>query len=154
MTKYILALGTSQDKGEQYLINAKKAIAKIHGIKICGSSAAFKNGSYNTHYNCIFINSSLAVETAMHPKSFFRELVAIEHRFGRIRTYENAKRTLDVDVLMSLDLNYKSDSLLIPHREAFVRNFFVIPAIEAINDAGWPMPHVLWQASQRVVKKL
>jgi len=77
---------------------------------------------------------------------FYRNLYAIENELGRIRTYKFARRTIDLDLLLSLDITFKGANFFLPHKEAFKRMFFVVPAMEALQSAGWPIPHRLIKA--------
>ncbi len=68
---------------------------------------------------------------------------------GRIRTYRYAPRTLDLDILIASNLDYKSSTFRVPHTQAFVRSFFVVCAAEALMHAGWPTPINLAMAKTR-----
>jgi 2-amino-4-hydroxy-6-hydroxymethyldihydropteridine diphosphokinase len=82
----------------------------------------------------------IAAQASLEPLSFYRYLYAIEKEFGRIRTYKFARRTIDLDLLLSLDITFNGTNFFLPHQEAFKRMFFVVPAIEALQSAGWPIP--------------
>lgn len=140
MSKYLIALGTSQQNGPCYIERALIALNKKSHISLVSQSRIYQNGSQGMHVNYLFHNCVCAVETSRHPHTFYRELSTIEYRLGRIRTYRNAPRTIDIDVLLSLDLIYISSNFFVPHKQVWERNFFVIPAIEALKLAGWPLP--------------
>ncbi len=108
-------------------------------MAVSGASRILANSASKTAFNFLFYNCVLAVFTKMPPHPFYRELQRIEHRCGRIRSFCNAPRTIDIDVLLSLDLTYMSPHFFVPHQAMWERNFFVIPAIEALKSAGWPV---------------
>lgn len=147
MPRYLIALGSSHHEAEKYINNARVFLLNIKNLSLAGQSRIYKNNAAQTNYNCLFHNAVWAVTTYCHPRVFYRELSFIESTLGRIRTYRNAKRTLDIDILMSIDYTYESSSFFIPHKQAFQRHFFVIPALEALKSASWPVPLVLLQAS-------
>ncbi len=49
-------------------------------------------------------------------------------------------RTIDIDILWSLEGTFQSNHFFIPHKQALMRNFFVVPAIESLKSARWPLP--------------
>lgn len=151
MTRYLIALGSSHPRGGVYFEKTKQHLCKKN-IFVVGESSLYKNNSVGTSYNCLFYNCVLAVLSPSHPHVFYRELRAIEHALGRIRTYRNSRRCIDIDVLLSLDIVYKSSSLFIPHKDAWERNFFVIPALEALKSASWPKPLVAAEAGAKFAK--
>lgn len=140
MSRFIIALGSSHEQGQKYLDHAVVKIKENKLFRVCGESKIYKNGASLTGYNCLFYNSALAVESSMHPFLLYRELYALEHLLGRIRVYQNSRRTIDLDVLISLDFCYSSSVFFMPHKQAFKRIFFVIPMIEALKSAGWHVP--------------
>lgn len=149
MPRYLIAIGSSHSDGQNYLRRALLVIESDGNFSICGASRVYQNSSADTTYNRLFYNGAVAIKTPFHPQVFYRELARIEQTLGRIRTYRNAPRTIDIDVLMSLDFTYKSGSFFLPHREAMNRNFFVMPAIEALKSASWPVSLSLRKASSK-----
>jgi len=47
-----------------------------------------------------FINAVAQVETTLAPRALLAALLDIEHRHGRERSFRNAPRTLDLDLLL------------------------------------------------------
>jgi 2-amino-4-hydroxy-6-hydroxymethyldihydropteridine diphosphokinase len=154
MPKYVLALGSSHHYGEHYINRAVDQIIDAQMITVQSKSRVYKNSASMTTYNSAFYNCALAVETSLHPRILYRELFALEYRLGRIRTYMNARRSIDIDVLMSLDFTYKSFNFHLPHGQALNRIFFVLPAIEALKLACWPLPIFLVQARAKFGREL
>lgn len=147
MAHYILSLGSSHHHGAGYIKRAIDGIVDKKIARLCGQSRIYKNGASMTTYNSAFYNCALAVSSAMHPQVLYRELFALELALGRVRTYRNARRTIDIDIVMSLGFTYKSSNFYLPHKEALNRIFFVLPAIEALKSAGWQLPISVVQAA-------
>lgn len=74
------------------------------------------------------------------PAALLEELQRIEHRFGRVRPYPNAPRTLDLD-LIDLDgaLRDAPDPIL-PHPRAHLRAFVLAPLADVA--LGWVHPRL------------
>lgn len=146
--RYIISLGSSV--GKIYINNALEELNNHCEIVYYGSSKIYYNKSVGTVRNCLFYNCAAAVSSELEPQAFFRELRAIEQKLGRIRTYRNAARTLDIDIILSFPFSYNNNSLIIPHGAIFERSFFVYCAIEVIQFVGWPVLYSLCAARARL----
>lgn len=148
MPRYVVSLGSSHPEGLQYIHNA---LTKIHTstIRLIAHSRIYKNSSILTIHNHLFYNCAAAVTSQLEPYALFRELHALEMQLGRVPAYRYAPRTMDIDVLMSLDLVYMSSLFFLPHKHAWERNFFVIPAMDALRSAGWPLSIEMVRSGQQ-----
>ena len=77
-----------------------------------------------------FLNAALALETPLSPTALFAGLLAIERDLGRVRTYRNAPRTLDLDVLLLDGLVLNAPELTVPHPRLHERVFVLAPLAE------------------------
>lgn len=146
MPNYIVAAGSCHSQGPSYLLRARESLRGHTQLRLCGESKIVKNGSQGMRINRLFYNCAFALSAPMEPLTFYRELKVIEFKLGRIRSYRNAPRTIDLDVLIAFDLIYNSTTFSVPHREFYTRDFFVSVATEAILSAGWPIPLALSRA--------
>ena len=149
MNKYLIAAGSCHHNGIYYLAQAEKILSQHYNFMLCAKSKIYKNCSKFSYTNRLYYNLAFAVKTRLEPLVFYRELRSIESTLGRIRTYKNSPRTLDLDILMVSNLEYKSSTFRVPHTQAFVRSFFVVCAREALMHAGWPTPIDLTMAKTR-----
>lgn len=149
MNKFVIAAGSSHHNGLFYLAQAERRISGYKNIIIHSKSRIFKNCSKFSKTNRLYFNQAFALKTIFEPLVLYRELRSIEHTMGRIRTYKNAPRTLDLDILLLSNLEYKSSTFQVPHAQAFVRSFFVVCAKEALVRAHWPVPAALILAKTR-----
>ncbi len=145
--RYIIAAGSSAK--ESYLGAAAREIMNCRAITFHGMSASYQNKSEQSPLNRLFFNCAMALSSELEPHFFYRELRAIEHRLGRVRSYANAPRTIDLDVLYAFPFAYSSSTFSIPHQELFRRSFFVSCALEVIKSVGWPTPISFYQARLR-----
>jgi 2-amino-4-hydroxy-6-hydroxymethyldihydropteridine diphosphokinase len=72
------------------------------------------------------------------PLTLLRALQAIEHDHGRQRPYQNAPRTLDLDLLLIGDLCMTTTELTLPHPRMMKRAFVLIPLAELEPDLRGP----------------
>ena len=74
-----------------------------------------------------FLNSVLEVSTSMSPQRLLRYILHVERRFGRRRTFANAPRTLDIDMIFFDDRVIQTPQLTLPHPHWHERDSVRIP---------------------------
>jgi 2-amino-4-hydroxy-6-hydroxymethyldihydropteridine diphosphokinase len=94
-----------------------------------------------------FLNAVAAVETALSPVEVVRGLLAIEHAMGRRRTFRNAPRTLDLDLLLFGDALFDTAEVAVPHPRMHERAFVLIPLAEIA-------PHVVHPVLRQTISDL
>lgn len=77
-----------------------------------------------------FLNAVAAVDTTLTPAEMVRGLLAIERSMGRRRTFRNAPRTLDLDLLLFGDAHLDTAEVVLPHPRMHERAFVLIPLAE------------------------
>ncbi len=77
-----------------------------------------------------FINAVAQVETGLAPRALLGALLGIEHRHGRERSFRNAPRTLDLDLLLYGDAHFHEEGLALPHPRMHERAFVLYPLLE------------------------
>ena len=85
-----------------------------------------------------FINAVAQVETSLAPHALLAALLDIEHRHGRERSFRNAPRTLDLDLLLYGDAHFHEAGLTLPHPRMHERGFVLLPLLEIVPDATIP----------------
>lgn len=78
------------------------------------------------------------VETGLSPRALLDALLALELECGRTREFQNAPRTLDLDVLMYDDLVHHEHGLTVPHPQMHLRAFVLQPLLEIAPDCVIP----------------
>jgi len=85
-----------------------------------------------------FLNAVAALETALTPTELVRGLLAIEKAMGRARTFRNAPRTLDLDLLLLGEARLNTVEVGLPHPRLHERAFVLVPLAEIAPDAQHP----------------
>ncbi len=85
-----------------------------------------------------FLNAALALETALAPTELLDALIAIERAMGRVRTFRNAPRTLDLDILLLGGVAH-TPGLTLPHPRLHERAFVLAPLAEIAPDVVHPV---------------
>jgi len=85
-----------------------------------------------------FLNAVAGLQTRLMAHDLLTHLQAIEHRFGRMRPYRNAPRTLDLDLLMHGQTHSDTPDLQLPHPRLHERAFVLAPLAELAPDLEIP----------------
>ena len=85
-----------------------------------------------------FVNAVAQLETGLPPERLLDALQAIEARHGRERSFPNAPRTLDLDLLLFGKLVVQTERLTVPHPRMRERAFVLDPLREIAPDLELP----------------
>jgi 2-amino-4-hydroxy-6-hydroxymethyldihydropteridine diphosphokinase len=86
-----------------------------------------------------FLNLAIEIETHLNPSELLSFCQDIEASCGRIRTFPNAPRTLDLDILLIEDLVMNEKDLVIPHPHLWERRFVLEPLAQIAPEAVHPV---------------
>lgn len=81
-----------------------------------------------------FVNAVAVLDTALAPHELLSELQGIEARHGRERSFPNAPRTLDLDLLLHGGRQQADPTLTLPHPRMHERAFVLKPLVELVPD--------------------
>jgi len=96
-------------------------------MAVVRTSPLLKNPPFGYLEQPDFLNGVMEVATNMKPMALLRRLLWVERRFGRRRTFANAPRTLDLDIIFYDDLRLNSRRLRVPHPHFSERESVMIP---------------------------
>jgi 2-amino-4-hydroxy-6-hydroxymethyldihydropteridine diphosphokinase len=96
-------------------------------LTITDTSILYKNPPFGYLDQDDFINSVMIIKTNLSPKELLYFLLRTEKKFKRKRTFKNAPRTLDLDIIMYDDIVYKDKKLILPHPFFKKRDSVVLP---------------------------
>jgi 2-amino-4-hydroxy-6-hydroxymethyldihydropteridine diphosphokinase len=64
---------------------------------------------------------------------FFKNMQRLENWFKRTRSFKDAPRTLDIDIIFFDNLQINTEKLTIPHKSWYQRESVVIPLQRMLN---------------------
>ncbi|ULJ60875.1 2-amino-4-hydroxy-6-hydroxymethyldihydropteridine diphosphokinase [Wielerella bovis] len=134
MKTTIIAFGSNlQNPAEQIrrAIVAVSALPKIGSLK---TSSLYRTTPVGYADQPDFINAVAIAQTDYTAAELLTELQAIEQQFGRERSFRNAPRTLDLDIIDYNHEIYQTDTLILPHPRAHERSFVMQPLAEIAPD--------------------
>ena len=99
-------------------------------VELVKTSLILKNPPFGYEDQYDFFNSVIILKTSMKAKSFLDYLLRVEKKFARKRSFANAPRTLDLDIIFFDNIVINTPKLQIPHKSWFKRNSVVIPLMD------------------------
>jgi len=94
---------------------------------IYASSPLLKNPPFGFLKQKEFLNGIMVLQTNLSPKEVLKQMQRYELRFRRKRSFKDAPRTLDIDIIFFNKLKLKSKRLTIPHPHYSERPSVLIP---------------------------
>ncbi len=84
-------------------------------IEIFETAPTLKNPPFGYLNQRYFYNSLIYVKTSLKPKALLRYILHLEKKFSRRRSFQDAPRTLDIDMIFYEDIIMNSKELILPH---------------------------------------
>ncbi len=136
MTKHIAFIGLGSNLADPVaqVSQAFKALGNLLQTQVIRHSSLYRSAPVGYLQQPDFINAVAQLETALAPRELLDALLALEHECGRTREFQNAPRTLDLDVLLYDDLIHHEHGLTIPHPQMHLRAFVLQPLLEIAPD--------------------
>lgn len=138
MSKAFVALGSNLENPVLQIKNALLALQKLPKTKLIRTSSLYQSKPFGYSDQPDFINAVAEVNTQLSPKILLDGLLSIENKAGRERSFANAPRTLDCDLLLYADMVISSEKLTLPHPRMHTRSFVMLPLAEIAPDLTLP----------------
>jgi 2-amino-4-hydroxy-6-hydroxymethyldihydropteridine diphosphokinase len=133
-----VGLGANLGDPEKQIRGALAALGRIPGTRIARTSSLWRSAPVGYAAQPDFVNAVAEVRTEAPPRALLEALLAIEAGFGRERSFANAPRTLDLDLLLYGDRVLSEQGLEVPHPRMHERAFVLAPLLEIAPDAEIP----------------
>jgi 2-amino-4-hydroxy-6-hydroxymethyldihydropteridine diphosphokinase len=134
MSRAYIALGSNLEAPAEQVRAALAALAESAGVRLVRASSLYRTAPVGYLDQPDFINAVAELDTTLTPHQLLDTLMAVEARFGRVRTFRNAPRVLDLDVLLFDDVTLDDERLTVPHPRMHERAFVVVPLAEIAPD--------------------
>ena len=121
-----IGLGANLGPAHQTLLKAVETLGQHADIRHLVLSPFYRSAPVQSH-GSDYVNAVARLETRLTPYALLDVLQALETRFGRERPYQNAPRTLDLDILLFNDLVQNDPVLTLPHPRMHERAFVLQP---------------------------
>ena len=136
----ILGIGSNLGNRKHNIEKAKYIINSDAKIKILSCSSFYRTESWPNKKDPYFLNIILKCITILNPKDLFISIKKTEKILGRSKSYKNAPRTCDIDIIDFSQKNilFSNIDLKIPHPRMHNRSFVLFPLFEI--DKKWKHP--------------
>ncbi len=133
-----IALGSNLSEPKAQLAAAFAELSRMPRTRFLARSSLYLSAPISAIAQPDYVNAVALVETGLEPPALLDVLLAIELSRGRVRTAQNAPRTLDLDILLYNDLVLSEPHLIIPHPRMHERRFVLCPLLEIEPDCEIP----------------
>lgn len=128
MITYI-GLGSNEGDRLRNIICAFEKISLLNNIRPVRMSSVYETEPVQCEGEW-FYNTVVEVESDCGARDFMKQLLQIESELGRVRTYRNLPRPIDIDLLMYENMICQSPDLILPHPRMHERRFVLEPLCE------------------------
>ena len=126
-TAYI-ALGANLGDAVHTLRAVALEIAQLAHTELLGKSALYCSPPFGADADGPdYINAVLKVQTQLSAHDLLEALQNLEQQHGRVRTHQNAPRTVDLDILLFGQACLNDARLTVPHPRMTERAFVLAP---------------------------
>jgi len=133
-----VGLGANLGEPRRHLEQALRELDEVPLTRVMSRSSLYRSAPLGYADQPDFVNAVAQLETRLPAQGLLAELQAIEARHGRERSFANAPRTLDLDLLLFGDERISEPELTVPHPRMHERAFVLLPLVEIAPDAAIP----------------
>jgi 2-amino-4-hydroxy-6-hydroxymethyldihydropteridine diphosphokinase len=124
----LVGLGANLGQPEAQLRWAVQALARVlNSLRV---SSLYRSAPVGYRDQPDFFNLACRGETSLPAHDLFAELQRIEQGLGRRRSFANAPRTIDLDLLAVGEQVIRTPELTLPHPRLHERAFVLVPLLE------------------------
>ncbi len=98
------------------------------------TSPLLKNPPFGFLEQSDFLNGIITLQTDLSTNAFLKAMQRYEIKFGRKRSFQDAPRTLDIDIIFFDNKKINKENLIIPHKNWANRESVIIPLKRMKNE--------------------
>lgn len=136
-----VALGANLGDAASALQQAVNALSDLPLTRVLQASSLYKTAPLDTDAGREvaapgpeYVNAVVELQTGLTAPALLNQLQQIEQQAGRERSFRNAPRTLDLDLLLYGSACINSAHLTVPHPRMGQRAFVLVPLAEIAPD--------------------
>ena len=138
MKQAAVALGTNLGDRRANLLAALEALAALPGTREVRRSTVYETKPVGYLDQPDFLNMVVLLETDLSPRALLGACLGIEAALGRRRTFQNAPRVIDLDLLWMENETSDTPELILPHPRMCERAFVMVPLKDVLGDKTPP----------------
>lgn len=125
----VIGVGGNEGNVKKRFVRLTRLWQNERRLRLVKSSAVLKNPPFGYVEQDDFYNALMVIQTSLHVRALLKILLHVEKIFGRKRSFKNAPRTLDLDIIFFDNLRRNQNDLKIPHPHWEERLSVIIPLI-------------------------
>jgi 2-amino-4-hydroxy-6-hydroxymethyldihydropteridine diphosphokinase len=133
-----IGVGSNLEEPRAQVVRALDELAQLPRSRLAARSSLYRSAPVGYDAQPDFVNAVARLDTDLPPAELLEKLQAIENRHGRDRSFRNAPRTLDLDLLLYGAERITAPELLVPHPRMHERAFVLLPLLEIAPSAEIP----------------
>jgi 2-amino-4-hydroxy-6-hydroxymethyldihydropteridine diphosphokinase len=138
VTLAYIGLGSNLAEPQSQIRDALRELAALPRSRLIAQSSLYSSAPVGYAAQPDFINAVAALDTDLSAHELLRELQSIEATHCRERSFADAPRTLDLDLLLYGDERIADADLAVPHPRMHERAFVLEPLAEIAPRAVIP----------------
>ncbi|MDF7676227.1 2-amino-4-hydroxy-6-hydroxymethyldihydropteridine diphosphokinase [Neisseriaceae bacterium ESL0693] len=123
----VIALGANLNQPAEQIQAALTLLDQTDAVTVLQASPLYCTRPVGYVDQPDFVNAVALIQTDLSAQALLRLLHEIEQHFGRQRTFRNAPRTLDLDIIDYAHQLINETDLQLPHPRAHERAFVMVP---------------------------
>jgi 2-amino-4-hydroxy-6-hydroxymethyldihydropteridine diphosphokinase len=132
-----LALGSNMGNRSANLKTAINNLTPQMSVK--NKSSVYETPPWGVKEQAPFLNQVVMASTYLAPKALLSHLKRLETALGRVPSFKNGPRLIDIDILFFDNLVLDTLPLTIPHPRLQERAFVLVPLAEIAADLIHPV---------------
>jgi 2-amino-4-hydroxy-6-hydroxymethyldihydropteridine diphosphokinase len=122
------------------LANLKAALGNLTPqMAVKNKSSVYETPPWGFTEQAPFLNQVVMVNTYLTPEALLSHLKRLETALGRVPSFQNGPRLIDIDILFYDDLMIDTHTIAIPHPRLHERAFVLVPLAEIAPDLVHPV---------------
>ena len=138
MTVAYVGIGSNLGEPEGQVRQAFAELDRLPHTRVVKQSSLYRSSPLGYSPQPRFINAVAQLDTGLAAERLLAELQQLEARHGRKRSFPNAPRTLDLDILLYGDVVLDTPGLKTPHPRMHERAFVLQPLVEISPEVSIP----------------
>jgi 2-amino-4-hydroxy-6-hydroxymethyldihydropteridine diphosphokinase len=151
VTLAFVGIGSNLDDPRAQVLRAFEELEALPHTRVVKKSSLYRSAPVGYAAQPDFVNAVAQLETGLPAERLLAELQAIELRHGRSRSFANAPRTLDLDLLLYGAAQLKTATLQVPHPRMRERAFVLKPLLEIAPQLPFSLDGCANQDVERIV---
>ncbi len=123
----LVGIGSNIEPEKKRFNKLFRVMMEDRRFKILATSPFLINEAFGFKAQKDFTNAAMLIQTNLHARAFLKVLLFYELKFKRKRTFKNAPRTLDLDLLYFSQKVKRDEGCMVPHIGANQRISVILP---------------------------